>query len=176
MENQETELIEELTDQQIEYIGETLHAPEVMEYTGGVSESLFENDEKILQEHNRQYSNMLKVYVENLERNLNSKQEQKQIMYETSKSLLIGIPTGIFIITILLLLMVSKQYLSTAEIVIGFLTVAVSFTETLIIIPKMITSYLFDKNEEKTMSNVILNIQKYDMSIRDGRPQENDRN
>ncbi len=44
--------------------------------------------------------------------------------------------------------------------------ISVAFIASFMIIPKIITNYLFNLNEEKNMMEIIQNIQKHDLAIR----------
>lgn len=44
--------------------------------------------------------------------------------------------------------------------------ISIAFVSSFMIIPKIITNYLFNLNEEKNMMEIIQNIQKHDLNIR----------
>lgn len=51
---------------------------------------------------------------------------------------------------------------------IALVTASATLVSTLLIIPTKITEFLFNRDEEKNMSEIIKNIQDYDKNVRNG--------
>jgi hypothetical protein len=113
------------------------------------------SDIECLSLHNDQYTVLLKAYIDNFQQISVTKRVHKEEMYETSRDLLVGVPTCTFILILLLLLLVSTGKVTSIETIPEIIMAAISMIGTFIAIPKMITSYLFNKKEEETMANEI---------------------
>lgn len=117
------------------------------------------NKNKFVEEHEKDYSKILEAYSDYLQKNLDRKHCFKGIIFWVSISLLVMVVI-LFIDTIHTLSLNRCFDLVTwisqiAPVVISFLTV-------FIVIPQIITKYLFNTEEEKYMSEIIKNIQDYD--------------
>lgn len=133
----------------------------------GSDRELVVSDNKNLSEHNRQYSRLLKMYVNNYGLTMRDKRKNKEEIYKISKNMLIWVPIVSALIIVIALFMVGFGLDASAvipELVVTMGTVI----GTYFMIIKIITNYLFNKDEEKNMAEIISKIQKYDSRIRDG--------
>ncbi len=123
--------------------------------------SLQEDDRNSMKRHNKQYDDLLKGYVSNANRLFYLKFVCKIIMFVFSiacLTLVLGIAIAFLALTALGI--VSLDLVNVASFLGTFLSV-------FIIIPKVMSHYLFDKDEEGNMAQIVENIQKHDEKIRD---------
>lgn len=129
-------------------------------------DALRRGDRESLLEHNEQYTALLKAYVKDFEMNSVNKMGNKQYVFSISMKLLIGIPLfslGLIGVTMIGLLFGCITALETLPELFAAL---VSLLGTFMVIPKIITKYLFNKKEEENLVNIINKIQEYDKEIR----------
>ena len=129
---------------------------------------LHKSDASSLSEHNEQYTALLKAYVEDFKRNSDNKSKNKEALFKIAKGLLVCIPmcTVVFMFVTLMLLALDK--INMLESLPGLATVLVSLIGTFMVVPQMITKYLFNKKEEDHLAEIISKIQEYDRNIRGG--------
>ena len=104
-----------------------------------------------------QQKNTKTAYTTDLEKNLKTKRLYKHFVFWLAYVLLLA-STGFFCYIILHSLKsddMERTILAIVPVVISFLTI-------FIVIPHIITEYLFNLEEEKYMSEIIKNIQLYD--------------
>lgn len=123
------------------------------------SNSFVGNDELSMRSHNESYTKILAGYSNTLEENLTAKCDYKKWFFWCC----IGI-----LFSVAMTLIGSVQHLTFAiQNVISIVSaISVAFIASFMIIPKIITNYLFNLNEEKNMMEIIQNIQKHDLAIR----------
>lgn len=129
-------------------------------------ELLYKSDASSLSQHNEQYTELLKAYVEDFTSNAKNKRENKQELFEIAKGLLFGIPFATIILMFLTLVCLAYGKIDVLETLPGLCSALATLFGTFMIIPKMITKYLFNKKEEKHLAEIIGKIQKYDRDIR----------
>ena len=78
----------------------------------------------------------------------------------------IALCTAIYIFTTLALL--AFGIINIVETLPGIIAALVSLIGTFMVVPQMITEYLFNKEEEQHLTNIISKIQEYDRDIRGG--------
>lgn len=129
---------------------------------------LHKSDTSSLSKHNKQYTTLLKAYVKYFEINSKNKSKDKEDLFNIAKALLIWIPlcTAIYIFTTLALL--AFGIINIVETLPGIIAALVSLIGTFMVVPQMITEYLFNKEEEQHLTNIISKIQEYDRDIRGG--------
>ena len=110
------------------------------------------------------YSEILRTYKNNLLLALRKKRTFKQWVFWISLAILITS----FILTVIVIFVFSKKLGVIASGVASLLTVYLT-------IPKIISDYLFNKDEEKYMCEIIKNIQKYDLALLDPVHEINDK-
>lgn len=130
-------------------------------------EELHQSDNSNLHQHNAQFTALLEAYVKAFEKNSTKKIENKQEVFKIAKFLLLSIPIStIFLLFITLFLLISDK-VDVLEILPGLTAALISLIGTFVVIPKMIIKYLFNKEEEKYLAEIIGKIQEYDKNIRD---------
>lgn len=130
--------------------------------------ALMNNDKTSMLNHNTQYDNLLEGYVKNANNMFVIKMVCKVVMFALSLFLLIVVFAIATIIPILSVL----GYLGSDNIV-SAASLLATFLSTFIVIPKIMSRYLFNENEEVNMAKIIENIQTHDKTIRDGINHEN---
>lgn len=108
-----------------------------------------------IQKHEDCYTRILDAYTDNLERTLKRKLRYKRLVFWFSYLLLI-------LVCIFIAIILTKNYRDLTQAVTVIIPAIVSFLTVFIVIPKVITEYLFNADEEKYMSEIIKNIQSYD--------------
>ena len=116
------------------------------------------------------YISILNTYKEQISSSVTKKNELKERFFETIKMIMYWL-TFIFAGTlglslILFGIMIYNNYSSVAVITGAITTIFSSFTTMILSIfklPKIIDDYLFNKKEDKLMSEIIQNIQKYEI-------------
>lgn len=131
-------------------------------------ELLHKSDTSNLSKHNKQYTSLLKAYVEDFKYNSKNKRKNKEVLFRIAKNLLIWIPiiSGLFMF--LTLGCLALNLIDVIESLPGLFTALVSLLGTFMVIPQMITNYLFNEKEEEHLAEIINKIQKYDRDIRGG--------
>lgn len=131
--------------------------------------SFVSNDVVSMEAHNESYTNILKAYSEELEGNIRFKNKCKGCFFY----LCVGVMGSICIALIAVLgtityMTFKYQHLTFQinNIVAVAAAIGTAFVSSFFIIPKIITKYLFNRNEEENMMNIIQNIQKHDLTIR----------
>lgn len=133
----------------------------------GSDESLmYGSDVSSLFEHNEQYTALLRAYVKDFEKNSKNKRENKQELYRIAKLLLIFVPLFVFIYMGMTLYYMAHDKIDILESLPGLFTALTSLLGTFMVVPQMITKYLFNKKEEENLAKIIGQIQEYDKKIR----------
>jgi len=131
------------------------------------------NDNRGIQTHNKYtdaYVGILKTYKEQISNSVTKKNELKEKFFNIIKWMLYAL-TIIFALTMIISLglfgvMVCKDSESSG-IITGAITTLVSSFVTMVLsifkLPKIIADYLFNKEEDKLMKEIIENIQSYEI-------------
>lgn len=127
---------------------------------------LHKSDTSNLSKHNKQYTALLKAYVKDFKRNSIIKKENKQTLFRIAKNLLIGIPIVICLFMFVTLGCLAFNKIDVLESLPGLFTALGSLLGTFMVVPKMITQYLFNEKEEEHLAEIISKIQEYDRDIR----------
>lgn len=117
----------------------------------------------VVSNHEKCYTDILRAYSENLEKTLVRKLFYKKCIFWLSFALLIIFP--ILILAVIIIIAGFQYYgcyINMAEWCSIIIPALISFLTVFIVIPKVITQYLFNSNEEKYMSDIIKHIQDYD--------------
>lgn len=131
-------------------------------------EALRSSDASSLSNHNNQYTTLLETYVSYFKDNLKNKSNDKQDLFKITKRLLFWIPLSTIILMFTSLALIVLNKIDTLEVLPELITAMVALIGTFMAIPKMITKYLFNKEEDKYLTEIIGKIQKYDSNIRNG--------
>lgn len=130
------------------------------------SDEQLKNDDRFrMKERNGKYSEILEAYTKNAKRVLLIKFIFRIVFLLVSIGALIG-TFIVFCITIWCIL-TKKVEAAYIETIVSILSAMVSMVTVFIVLPKIMTKYLFDIEEEKNMYNVVKQIQDYDQVIRE---------
>lgn len=130
--------------------------------------ALLEDDGKSLARHNKQYSELLEAYVANTKKSMKFKRAKKKCVFDISMRLFRGVPVATALITVYCVyVMAHYSNVQIADILPGVFTAFGSLVATYVTIVKLITQYLFNKDEENMMKDIISKIQEYDMHLRE---------
>lgn len=124
-------------------------------------ELLRDSDTISMKLHNNQYDELLTCYVVHTKSSFKTKQLYKKIFFWCS----IGILVSIVILLIFTTIVCIFRKFDTSVISI-LVPVATSFLTVFIVIPQIITKYLFNEMEEENISKMVGNIQQMDREIR----------
>jgi len=131
--------------------------------------TLHQEDIFHLIQHDKSYSLILETYTDNIKNSLEFKVEAKKYFFYFSLFVLISCTVLMFGIIAETCCMLYYDTL-TAKVVdilaIVVLPCVLTFLSVFIVIPRIIASYLFNKNEEDSLSEIIKNMQKNDQKIR----------
>lgn len=112
------------------------------------------------EQHEAAYTDILEAYSENVKETIRAKRRYKNIVFWVSMGLLCL--TFISLIIIIIVFASNKQQPKVVEWCSVLIPALVSFLTVFIVIPKVITRYLFNSEEEKYMSEIIKSVQNYD--------------
>lgn len=129
-------------------------------------EELHRGDTTSLLEHNQQYTALLNAYVKDFKRNSKSKIKNKKCVFTISMILLAGIPLFSLFLIAATLICLACGCITAIESLPELLAALASLLGTFMAIPKIITKYLFNKDEEDHLAVIINKIQDYDRDIR----------
>lgn len=113
------------------------------------------------QEHEASYTTILSAYSTDLEDTLTKKRQYKSVVFWLSFALLCLFP-----LLLIVVLFFSNRYEDLYKACLAIIPTLISFLTVFIVIPKVITEYLFNSEEEKYMSDIIKNIQDYDINCK----------
>ena len=119
-----------------------------------------------LSAHNEQYTELLKAYVEDFKRNSLDKKKNKQELFKIAIRILFLITISTILLMFVTLLCLSLGVVDVLGTSLELIAALTTLLGTFMIIPKMITKYLFNKKEEENLANIISKIQDYDRQIR----------
>lgn len=123
---------------------------------------LMESDTDSMKIHNQCFNQLLKAYVKNADKNLNTKLSLKITFFYICVVILILITISMVLISMFALF----NNFEKSTLFSILLTNAVSFLTSFIVLPKIIAKYLFNTEEEKNMTEIVKSIQAYDKDIR----------
>lgn len=133
------------------------------------SQRLWTNDIDAVIEHNRSYSFILKSYSKNLKASSELKLKLKKEFFNQC-CLILGV---IVLVLVLVIIWTTFRILSYPEIKFDtngittvLATLAGTFLTSFIVLPYVISKYLFDTEEEKHLMNVLKIIKAYDLYVR----------
>ena len=129
-------------------------------------ELLHKSDTSSLSEHNEQYTQLLQAYVKDFEENAIIKRMNKEILFIIAMKLLVFVPTATIILMFVILFCLANNKVNILDVIPELIAALTTLLGTFMAIPKMITKYLFNKDEENHLAKIISKIQKYDRDIR----------
>ncbi len=152
------------TDKNMSAAGNSIDQTEkekVLSMTGGLNPNNSVKDDKGLKARSDMYNHILSDYRDSIHNTLKSKHVYKIVTYIIVSSILVAITAS----TIVLLFMYSK--FDSVEWIAVAVPMMISFLTTFIVIPKIIAGYLFDKDEEKHMTDLLKILIEYDKISKD---------
>lgn len=127
-------------------------------------DDLSKDDCDRMKERNGKYSEILSVYTKNVKRVLWIKLIFRVIFLLVSVGALVG--TFVLFCVILRWIACEKIDIGYMEAIVSIVSSMVSMITVFIVLPKIMTKYLFDIEEEKNIYNMVKQIQDYDQMIR----------
>lgn len=127
-------------------------------------DDLEKDDRDRMKERNGKYSEILNVYTKNVKGVLRIKLIFRVIFLLVSVSALVG--TFVLFCVILWWIAYKKIDIGYMEAIVSIVSSMVSMITVFIVLPKIMTKYLFDIEEEKNIYNMVKQIQDYDQMIR----------
>lgn len=128
------------------------------DYTKSQNEQIIERE--------KLFNNFLKEYTQTFKEKSKQKKILKNIFFGCIMIVLIGVPTVSFVF-------IAKAD-NTIELIATVLSSLGEFITAFIILPKIIAKYLFDKEEDKNLTNLIIKMQDYNLSSKHkGKKDEN---
>ena len=134
-----------------------------------VNDKNTKNEKSIVphEEYTQTYIEILNTYKEQISSSVENKNELKRRFFGVIKFMLMFLFVASILISFFIFVkMINQQYQSVAVIT-GAVTAILSSFATMVLsifkLPKIIADYLFNKEEDKLMNEVIKNIQKYEI-------------
>lgn len=116
------------------------------------------------------YVGILNAYKDQLSSSVTKKNELKQNFFDSIKTLMyiMAVTFGIVVILSLVVMALMARFNnSSVEILTGAIVSIISSFVTMVLgiykLPQIIADYLFNKEEDKQMKEIIVNIQKYEL-------------
>lgn len=143
--------------------------PEYLEYLNGINpdnevttdESLKQNDEKHIKDHNQQYTELLKCYVDNISKTLRIKYRFKVVFFSFIMISIVAV-FCVFLKSVNYALECGEISTAVPAVIGGF----VSLISATIVLPSIIAKYLFNLDEEKDALEIIRKMQDFDKTLR----------
>ena len=135
-------------------------------YSDISSDDELQNDDRIrMKERNKKYSEVLDAYVSNTKKVLWIKLVFRVIFLLVS----IGAMVGTFVVFCVVLWWAANGKIEAGylETVVTIISSMAAMMTVFIVLPKIMTKYLFDVEEEKNIYNIVKQIQDYDQVIRE---------
>ncbi len=135
-------------------------------YSDISSDDELQNDDRIrMKERNKKYSEVLDAYVTNTKKVLGVKLVFRIIFLLVS----IGAMVGTFVVFCVVLWWAANGKIEAGylETVVTIISSMAAMMTVFIVLPKIMTKYLFDVEEEKNIYNIVKQIQDYDQVIRE---------
>lgn len=119
-------------------------------------------------EREKLFNNFLKEYTHTFKEKSNQKKILKYIFFGCVMFILVGVPVISFIFVI--------KADNTIELITTVLGSLGEFITAFIILPKIIAKYLFDKEEDTNLTNLIIKMQDYNLSSKNKLDKKEDNN
>lgn len=128
-------------------------------------ESLVASDTQSMLLHNKAYTSILRAYEVNVDKNLKAKRRYKSIFFY----LICAVLALIASLTIAVVILGIAGVISAKNENIGiYVTALGSFLSSFLILPKVVAKYLFNREEETKVADIVRTMQSYDTDIRSG--------
>ncbi len=139
--------------------------------------SIISEDIQSMINHNKSYDRILELYIKSVEENMSAKKRYKRRFSRCCNIILYSISATLLLSLICIMIMTFKYPhidFNIQNIIAVISAISVAFVSSFMIIPKMITQYLFNLNEEDNVRHIIKNIQEHDLTIRKSIHHDND--
>ena len=110
-------------------------------------------------DHIKTYSNIINNYETEIKKSLTNRNKHRTVLFVVSILILILTSIATFVLVFLCL---HKDFQTAVTILVP---TVIEFLTTFIVIPKIITEYLFNKDEENNFYNILSRIMQYDIEI-----------
>lgn len=129
-------------------------------------DDLSKSDKKLLISHNTSFEQLLQDYVDAAKYNQKYKRGMKIAFFVITMSVVVLLNVSFVFISIWGIWMQKNPQVDMVDILPPIIASFASVITSIITIPKVIATYLFDKTEDVHLSSMISEMQKYDTSIR----------
>lgn len=129
-----------------------------------IVEDFEEQDKSALKSRNEHYNNLLNHYVNHIDKSLDFKQKNRNIVF---KLFIWAFVVIILTISCLIFGILWYGEMSKIQSVSVIITSLVTLITTLFIIPTKISEFIYNPNEDTQIGEVIKNLQEYDKSLRE---------
>lgn len=153
---------QELTKQKV--TAELLHNRNHEKSVVSSDDDLSKFDVDSIVAHDQKYAELLTIFVLNTRVNVYIKIFCKPLFFVCS---LIFMGVVLWLLRNIIIYAIANP--TSENIVTLLITGIVAFLSTFIVIPTAITHYLFNPKEDESMTQIIKNLQEYDLGIRNGR-------
>lgn len=137
------------------------------ERTSAKDEDLYKNIEEIygrsMSDHSKKYTELLSTYIDNAEKSNKQKRRFKEAFFWISFGILFSSCVSFLLLNISVFIFGVDS--SKTENIVALIASWVSLLTIYIAIPKLITDYLFNKEEDDNMMNLIMSIQNHDENL-----------
>ena len=130
----------------------------LVEYSKAISpQKYFQDDEMYTNERDRLFNQFLNVFTQNYQKTSKAKHRMKIFFFAFIMAVFIAFAAAPLV---LLIFVVIKQ-LSSVSILVAVIASFAEFLGAIIILPKIIAEYLFNKQEEDSITQIIQTMQEY---------------
>lgn len=120
-------------------------------------------EEKEVVNHLQIYTNYLNAYYNHISKSLLFKNEMQNKIYKLFRNVFYITVAGLIISMVILITVKGTNEFSN---VISIMTIGVSLISALLIIPTKISDFVYNKDDDKNIGEIIKNIQNYDINVR----------
>lgn len=129
-----------------------------------IVEDFEEQDKNALKSRNKHYNNLLNYYVNHIDKSLDFKQKNRNIVF---KLFIWAFVVILLTISCLIFGILWYGEMSKIQTVSVIITSLITLITTLFIIPTKISEFIYNPNEDTQIGEVIKNLQEYDKSLRE---------
>lgn len=131
-------------------------------------------DRTSLKMHSYNYDNILNSYTIHVSKTLNTKRIMKNVFFWLSFTIMTLFSLAVVACPIIFLIKSKTVEVNILDYIAPAITELTSFLTVFIVIPKIITKYLFNSNEDNVMKDIVSSIQKYDKYVRNNLQNKSD--
>ena len=131
--------------------------------------SLMESDEDLLKKHNTSFATLLSNYVTASDKSQKHKRGMKIAFFVVIMFIITTLSLSFAGTIFIGLYMQFKGLVSMLDLLAPILVSFASVLTSILVLPKIIAEYLFDKSEDDRLSKMVSNMQDYDKELRNHR-------